>query len=550
MLKVALVQLNPHVANIEENSNKIISYIHQAKLKGVDLVVFPELSICGYPPMDFLNFNEFVNNCNYAINKIAEGCTDIAAIVGGPLVNPLPEGKDLYNAAFILEAGKIKQTIKKTLLPNYDVFDEYRYFEPNNEFQLVTCKGVKMALTICEDLWNLNSNPLYIKNPMDELIKFEPDLMINIAASPFSYTHPQKRKEVLIDNISKYNIPVMYVNQSGAQTELVFDGNSQVMNTDGTSFCMRSFDEAMEVFCFENNYILPLDNLRKIYTQNADFSEYELIEWALVQGIRDYFKKSGFSKAILGLSGGVDSALVQVLATKALGVENVLPVLMPSQYSSDHSVSDSLKLIENLGCKEHFIVPIKSVYTEIENTLKPFFLDKPANVTEENIQSRIRGLYVMALSNKHGHILLNTSNKSELAVGYGTLYGDMAGGLSVIGDLYKTQVYKLCEWINKDQEIIPNNILIKAPSAELRPGQKDSDSLPDYDILDKILYHYIEENSSANQLIEMGYEANLVNRILRLVNMNEYKRKQTPPILRVSPRAFGSGRRMPIVAKY
>ncbi|MBI3233094.1 MAG: NAD+ synthase [Bacteroidetes bacterium] len=549
-MKVALVQLNPHVANIDENTNKIISYIHQAKESNVDLVVFPELCVCGYPPMDFLLFADFVEQCKLATLRIASECIGISAIVGSPIVNENISGKDLFNAALYMENGEIKTIIRKTLLPNYDVFDEYRYFEPNSEFDIVTCKGVKIALTVCEDLWNLNSNPLYIKNPMDELKVFQPELMVNIAASPFSYKHPETRKNVLLSNVEKYQIPIVYVNQSGAQTELVFDGNSQVLNVDKTSFSMRSFNESMECFIYDQGTIIPENQDRKEYTQNADLGIYDLIERALIQGIRDYFKKSGFSKAILGLSGGVDSALVYVLAAKALGVENVLPVLMPSQYSSDHSISDSIKLLENLNCPKHHIVPIKEVFESIDETLNPYFEGKSPDLTEENIQSRIRGLFLMALSNKHGYILLNTSNKSELAVGYGTLYGDMAGGLSVIGDLYKTHVYKLCEWINRNEEIIPQNILTKEPSAELRPDQKDSDSLPAYDLLDAVLELYIEENQSAQKIIEKGFDEPVVKKILRLVNMNEYKRKQTPPILRVSPRAFGPGRRMPIVAKY
>lgn len=550
MLKIALVQFNPIIADLDGNTNKIISYIREARSIGCNLVVFPELSITGYPPLDFLYINDFLDRCDQSIEKICDAAQGISVIVGAPVRNPSTEGKDLYNAALYIHNGNVSKKIYKTLLPNYDVFDEYRWFEPNNQFDLIDCHGVKVALTICEDLWNLTSNPMYIKTPMDELISLGPELMINIAASPFSCSHPGVRHGILNENIHKYQLPLLYVNQCGAQTELVFDGNSQVLNPNGKVYTFPSFTETVEYFNYSNGEVTPLNTSRKVYTDNSEFCEEDLMEWALITGIRDYFKKSGFQKAILGLSGGVDSALVTVLAVKALGAENVYPVLMPSRYSSDHSIADSLELIENLGIPKYDIIPIEAVFQAVTQTLEPAFLGKSADLTEENIQSRIRGLYVMALSNKHGYILLNTSNKSELAVGYGTLYGDMCGGLSVIGDLYKTMVYRLCRWINRAGEVIPERILTKPPSAELRPDQKDSDSLPEYELLDAILESYIENNVSARELVSKGFDESLVTRVFRLVNLNEYKRKQTPPILRVTVRAFGPGRRMPIVAKY
>lgn len=542
-MKIALAQLNYHVGNFEQNTSKIIRSIERAKNDQVDLIVFAELCVCGYPPRDFLEFNDFIRLCNEAVETIAQHCIDIAAIVGAPAINPQVEGKDLFNAAWYLSDGKISAIRNKTLLPTYDVFDEYRYFEPNRNFDIITCAGKKIALTICEDLWNINHNPLYITTPMDELIKQQPDVIINIAASPFSHTQLASRTQVLRNNVEKYKLPLLYVNHVGAQTELIFDGGSLAMNAKGEIVeQLKSFEEDYAVVTLEEI------NAAKGIQTTAPL-KMEQIERALVLGIRDYFKKLGFSKAILGLSGGIDSALVVYLATRALGEENVKAVLMPSQFSSDHSISDSLELCKNLGVA-HEIIPIEKAFNTFRELLQPSFGDLPFDLTEENMQARCRGLILMGLSNKFGYILLNTSNKSEMAVGYGTLYGDMCGGLSVIGDLYKTEIFELCRYINREKEIIPENIITKPPSAELRPNQKDSDSLPDYEQLDPILYEYIEQRKSPGEIIRMGYDEAIVKRILRLVNMNEYKRHQTPPILRISPKAFGMGRRMPIVAKY
>ncbi|MDZ4757429.1 MAG: NAD+ synthase [Bacteroidota bacterium] len=543
MPKIALAQINPHVGNIKANLDKIISYTQQAKKQGASLVVFPELAICGYPPLDLLYFDDFIKSCTDAIAELAASSHEIGIIVGGPSVNPIAEGKDLFNSAFYLYKGKIQQVVHKTLLPTYDVFDEYRYFEPNKSFSTIEHDGVKIALTICEDIWNLTDDPLYTQNPMSQLQ--DAHLMVNISASPFSYKQLHARTEILQANVLKYKMPMVYVNQCGAQTELIFDGGSMVIATNGNQLLKSdAFEESLVTISLSDLLKNPVE------TCSTDKeNEYELIHDALILGIRDYFQKSGFTKGILGLSGGVDSALVLYLASKALGPQNVLPVLLPSQYSSAHSISDSEQLCDNMGI-QFKTIGISDIFDNFVETLQPHFENKAANIAEENIQSRIRGVLLMALSNKHGHILLNTSNKSELAVGYGTLYGDMCGGLSVIGDLYKTKVYELCLYINRDQEIIPSNILTKAPSAELRPDQKDSDSLPDYDLLDAILQLYCEENQSARQIIEQGFDSETVNRTLHLVNNSEYKRKQTPPILRVSPRAFGIGRFLPIVASY
>lgn len=543
-MKIALAQLNYHIGNFELNTKKIIEHIQLAKADGADLVVFAELAVCGYPPRDFLEFEEFISLCEEAGKEIAEHCTGIACIVGLPVRNEEVAGKDLYNAAYFIEEKQIKSIARKALLPNYDVFDEYRYFEPATSFECIDFKGVKIALTICEDLWNINNNPLYVSNPMDELVKENPDVMINIAASPFSYQHDDERRVVLADNAKKYNLPLLYVNQVGAQTELIFDGGSMVFDHNGNMLDeMDYFREQLKSYTFADGKI---EGLVKEHQPMSDIAQ---IHDALVLGIKDYFVKSGFSKAVLGLSGGIDSAIVCALACRALGAENVMAVLMPSKYSSDHSIKDAMDLVENFGCM-HEVISIAEAADAFDSMMAGAFKGLPFNLTEENIQARSRGIVVMAMSNKFGYILLNTSNKSECAVGYGTLYGDMCGAIGVIGDVYKTQIYELAHYINKDGEVIPENTIVKPPSAELRPGQKDSDSLPDYDTLDTILFQFIELKKSSKDIIAMGYEEGLVRRIIKLVNGAEFKRYQTPPILRVSPKAFGSGRRMPIVGKY
>ena len=544
-MKIALAQLNYHIGNFEANTKKIIDHIQIAKGQGAELVVFAELAVCGYPPRDFLEFDEFIDLCHQSALEIAAHCKDIACIIGLPIKNTEVAGKDLYNAAYFIEDGKIKATVKKALLPTYDVFDEYRYFEPGILFECINFKGRKIALTICEDLWNINDNPLYVSNPMDQLILQKPDLMINIAASPFSYSHDDERMVVLADNAKKYNLPLLYVNQVGAQTEIIFDGGSLAFDRMGNLLDeMEYFKEDLRLYEVKGNDIIGFTP-----KQHLPVSDIEQIYHAIILGIQDYFAKSGFSKAVLGLSGGIDSAIVCALACRALGPENVMAVLMPSKYSSDHSIKDALDLVENFGCM-HEIIPIKETADAFEHILKPAFKDLPQNLAEENIQARCRGIIVMAMSNKFGYILLNTSNKSECAVGYGTLYGDMCGAIGVIGDVYKTQAFELARFINKDEEMIPLNSIVKPPSAELRPDQKDSDSLPEYDVLDKILFQYIELKQSSTAIIAQGYDEALVRRIIKMVNTAEFKRYQTPPILRVSPKAFGMGRRMPIVGKY
>lgn len=544
-MRIALAQINVHIGNFSGNTRAIIAAIQQAKQQGAELVVFAELITSGYPPRDFLEFDDFIERCHHSSLEIARACRGIAAIIGSPTRNPRIEGKNLLNSALLLSEGEIVEARHKTLLPNYDVFDEYRYFEPNRDFQLIEYQGKRIALTICEDIWDIGDDPLYTLWPMDELAGQQPGLMINIAASPFSIDKAEERTAVLQHNARKYGLPLFYVNHVGAQTELLFDGGSMVVRPDGEVFSVLDyFEEDLRVFDLEE--VVGGDSR---LVSPAYVAPMERLHDALVMGIRNYFKKLGFQKAILGLSGGIDSALTMVLAARALGAENVLGVLMPSPFSSDHSVADAKSLAENLGAPWK-LVPIHQAYAAFLETMEPHFEGKAFDVTEENLQARARAIILMAFSNKFGYILLNTSNKSEAAVGYGTLYGDMCGGLSVLGDVYKTDVYRLSEWINREEEIIPYSSIHKPPSAELRPDQKDSDSLPDYALLDQILYGYIEKRQGPKALIAAGFEPQVVEKVLRLVNTNEYKRHQTPPILRVSSKAFGMGRRMPIVARY
>jgi NAD+ synthase (glutamine-hydrolysing) len=581
-MKIFLAQQNYHIGNFAANTAKILDGISKARSAHADLAVFTELCVCGYPPRDFLEFGDFIRQCEEAVLEISRHTAGIGVIIGAPARNTVAEGKDLYNAAWFLADGEVKSVIHKTLLPTYDVFDEYRYFEPAFSWNTVVFRGKRIAVTICEDIWNLGDNPLYRVCPMDQLMSQDPEIMINISASPFDYDHDEDRKEIARLNVLKYQLPLLYCNAVGSQTEIVFDGGSLVLDKKGNLVKeMKYFEEDYALIdtaeleaknTVTDGNVTPLDNTNgaagkieatlnkemrvskisdpsKIIDYLVHPNNIRQIHQALILGIRDYFKKMGFSKAILGSSGGIDSAVTLALACEALGKEQVRAILLPSPYSTGHSVTDAEALSKNLG-NPYDIVPIRDIYESFLETLKPVFGDLPFSIAEENIQSRTRGNLLMAIANKFGYILLNTSNKSELATGYGTLYGDMAGGLSVLGDVYKMQVYALAEFINRDREIIPVNIIRKAPSAELRPNQKDSDSLPDYSILDKVLYQYIERRQGPKEIISLGIEPSLVNRILKLVNTNEYKRNQFCPIIRVSAKAFGVGRRMPIVGKY
>jgi NAD+ synthase (glutamine-hydrolysing) len=550
-MKFTIAQLNYHIGNFSGNKDRILKAIKQAKDEGSDLIIFSELCIPGYPPLDLLDRLDFIEKCYQTVLEIAAECIGIAAIVGSPTINKNPEGKKLHNSALFLSEGKIIFSANKSLLPTYDIFDEYRHFEPETEFSVFEFKGLRLAITICEDLWDeqpfdneFEKSRLYTLSPMEELSKQNPDIIINIAASPFSYTKIESRENIFISKAVKYGIPVISVNQTGAHTELIFDGASVLINEKGKIFHqLPFFEESVETFDFEE-----LKSAAK-KEENTEHDTIPLIYKALVMGLRDYFVKSGLKTCILGLSGGIDSALVLCLAADALGNENVRVLMMPSRYSSDHSITDAVKLADTL--KVHYdIVSIEKPFAAFEDILSPVFNGLERNIAEENIQARVRAILLMAVSNKIGCILLNTSNKSEAAVGYGTLYGDMAGGLSVIGDVYKTDVYKLARYINAEKEIIPENIITKPPSAELRPDQFDTDSLPEYSVLDSILYQYIELLKPASRIIKDGADKDTVLRVIRLIDFNEYKRYQAPPVLRISSKAFGAGRRMPLVARY
>ncbi len=549
-MRITIAQLNYHIGNFEYNKSIICNAINKAKEEQSELVIFSELCISGYPPLDLLDRYEFIEKCSQTVNEIASECRGITAIVGSPVINKNPEGKKLYNSALVLSEGKVLFTANKALLPTYDIFDEYRYFEPEKIFDVFTLNGKKLALTICEDLWDeqifdndFEKARLYTISPMEELSRKKPDLIINISASPFSYSKVESREKIFRDKAVKYKIPVISVNQTGANTELVFDGASVIINQGGSLYKkLPFFEEAILTFDTEN---LGTGNIKA--TEKTD--PVPLIHKALVMGIRDYFRKSGLINAILGLSGGIDSAVCLCLAAEALGNENVRSLLMPSRYSSEYSVSDAVELSNRLKTR-YDIINIEKPFTAFEEDLFPILEGKERDVTEENIQARIRAILLMAVSNKFGYILLNTSNKSEAAVGYGTLYGDMAGGLSVIGDVYKTDIYRLADYINRNEEIIPLNIIKKLPSAELKPDQLDSDSLPEYSVLDNILYQYIELQKPPEKIIENGADENTVRKVISLINFNEYKRYQAPPILRISSKAFGAGRRMPLVARY
>ena len=558
-MKIFLAQQNYHIGNFEHNTLQIIEAIEAAKKQGGDLIVFSELCVCGYPPRDFLEFDDFIEKCNDAIESIKIHADTIAVIVGAPDKNNIKEGKDLFNAAYFLADKTIRSIVHKTCLPTYDVFDEYRYFEPAYEWNIIEFKGKRIALTICEDIWNLGDNPLYRICPMDQLMEQHPDVMINISASPFDYTHDEDRKATIKANVVKYKLPMFYCNAVGSQTEIVFDGASLAFDK-YANLCgqLPTFQSSLQSFILKEDgtiaepIIEPASRMPDKELNPVALEEslnIAQVHDAIVMSIKDYFSKMGFSKAIIGSSGGIDSAVTIALACTALGAANVRAVLMPSPYSTGHSVSDAEQLSKTLG-NPYDILPIKNIYEAFLTELNPVFNNLPFSVAEENIQSRTRGNLLMAIANKFGYILLNTSNKSELATGYGTLYGDMAGGLGVLGDCYKLQVYELAKYINRTNEIIPVNIISKPPSAELRPGQKDSDSLPDYAVLDKILFQYIERRKGPKDIKVQGFDGALVDRVLKMVNVNEYKRNQFCPIIRISPKAFGVGRRVPIVGKY
>ena len=546
-MNIALAQLNYIIGDIEGNTTKILAEVDAAKAANVDLVVFSELAICGYPPKDLLDYPSFIERCELALDTIRIASNEIGVLVGSPSLSGLAKGKKLYNSAFFFSDQKLLAKVNKTLLPTYDIFDEYRYFETNNVFECVDFKGERIAVTICEDLWNLDNEKLYHVTPMDELIKQNPTVMINLSGSPYSYNHVEKRRTRMQLNAKTYGLPLFYVNQVGGNTDILFDGGSMFINRLG------DIVEECE-FYNEDFKVIQWDSSTLYEDNHQEYYDYDigLIHDALVMGVRDYFSKVGFKNAVLGSSGGIDSAVVHAIAAEALGAEHVKAITMPSKYSSSGSVDDAQKLAQNLG-SPFSIIPIKKAFDAFEETLADEFIGTEPNVTEENLQARSRGIILMAYSNKFGNMVLNTSNKSESAVGYSTLYGDMCGGLSVIGDLYKEQVYELARFINRYGEVIPYEIVNKEPSAELRPDQKDIDSLPPYPVLDKILFHYIEGKKGWQEIVDLNLEGAdeiLIRKIIRMVDRNEYKRFQAPPTLRISHKAFGFGRSMPIVARY
>lgn len=543
-MKISLAQINPTVGAFKENVQKICTFIELAKEKGADLVVFPEMSIIGYPPRDFLERPRFVVDnlraLDEVVSKIPRG---IAAVVGFVDKNPESTGKPLFNAAAFINNGRIESRHYKSLLPTYDVFDEDRYFEPKHSVNPVQFCGKRLGITICEDIWSQEAlaRPLYHVNPIESLARQGVDIIINISASPFEVGKAEKRYKLISHHARRYNVPVVYVNQVGGNDDLIFDGNSVVFNREGlVAGQAKDFDEDLLTVDFEQS--LPA-------LSPKDSSTIETVYKALVLGLKDYVRKCGFKDVVIGLSGGIDSAVTAVLAAHAVGKDHVIGVTMPSQFSSQGSVDDAKGLAENLGI-QFKVIPIKEWFDACTETLRGEFKGLPSDTTEENLQARIRGEILMALSNKYGYLVLSTGNKSELAVGYCTLYGDMCGGMAVLSDVPKIMVYDLAKYINREKEIIPQSTIDKPPSAELKPNQTDQDSLPPYEILDGILKAYVEELKDADEIIAMGYEESIVREVIKKVDRNEYKRKQAAPGLKVTSKAFGTGRRMPIAQGY
>lgn len=543
-MKILLAQINPTVGDLEGNTEKILRAIHLGRQKQAEIVLFPELALTGYPPEDLLLLPHFIDAVEQKLVEIAKGSIGIIAIVGLPRRNPGQSEKFLFNSAAIIRNGLLEGYYDKMLLPTYDVFDERRYFEPGLGAKIWNLNGKRVAVTICEDIWQhseLLSYTTYQRDPIADLIPHQPDLVLNLSASPYSYDHSSHRLQATIKAAASLYAPLLLCNQVGGNDSLIFDGYS--LYVDGTGdlierakgfeedFLVVDVDESRPSVCY------PVDKTEDLYK-------------ALVIGTRDYFKKSGFKKACLGLSGGIDSAVVARIAVEALGAENVSVINMPSRYSSKGSYVDALALSKTLGI-EYTKIPIEEVFKSYLHMLEPYFNGMPVDTTEENIQARIRGMILMALSNKLKTIVLSAGNKSELAMGYSTLYGDLCGGLAVISDVTKTQVYALAHWINRNGEIIPKSIIEKPPSAELKENQKDSDTLPDYAILDQVLRDYVEEHHAPEKIAEEhGYPLNLVQDLIQRIHRNEYKRRQSPPGLRVTQKSFTAGRRFPIVQKF
>lgn len=541
-MRILLSQINPTVGDLKGNTDKILKGIVSARSRKADVVVFPELSITGYPPDDFLLLPHFIQGVEEQLNRIVALSKGLAVVVGLPRHNPSPRERALHNSAAVIEDGVLLGYQDKVLLPTYDVFDEHRYFEPAKELKIWELKGKRVGILICEDIWqHSEASTWYHRDPVEELQKLGPEVLINISASPFQSLKFEDRLRVCSKPAVTLNCPVFLCNQIGGNDSLIFDGFSICVSNKGK---LLDYAKGFE----EDELLVDLDYLPKEKMFDADPTAN--LYQALVLGVRDYFGKLGFKSACLGLSGGVDSALVAHIAADALGKENVLAIRMPSRYSKESSMSDATQLIRNLGI-EVFDISIESPFQSMLDLLEPLFRGKAVDTTEENLQARIRGMILMAISNKFGHIVLSTGNKSEMAMGYATLYGDMCGGLGVLNDITKRQVYQLVKWINRNGEIIPRNIIEKPPSAELRPGQKDSDSLPDYDIVDNVLQEYVEHHQSPQKISrKFGYSLDLVMDLVQRIHRNEYKRRQSPPGLRVSSKAFSVGRRFPIVQRW
>ena len=539
-MKIGVAQINSIVGDLDGNLNKIIQAYKSLCEEGSDLIVFPELCICGYPPRDLLQKEQFGEDCRKTLEYFAKQTGSCPALIGFPHRSGKKGKEPFFNAVALCSDKDVRQYFHKQLLPTYDVFDEDRYFSRGSLPAEFNHLGKKIAVTICEDIWNASLD-IHTSDPLEKITESRPDLLINLSASPW-HIKKQTQREVLLKKVSqRVECPVVYVNAVGGNDELIFDGSSVAFSAEGKRIGRApSFVSASMVF--------DLDSAPATMDEEAQ-GEMESIRQALVLGLRDYAHKSGFTRGIIGLSGGIDSAVTAALAVEALGKENVIGISLPSAISSGHSRDDARLLAENLGIEYHTL-PIQKIVDSAEHELAPLFAGLDTDVTEENLQARSRGLLLMAVSNKLGALLLTTGNKSELAVGYCTLYGDMCGGLAVISDLPKTKVFQLARHINREREIIPNNSIEKPPSAELRPDQKDSDSLPDYQVLDGILEGYVEQGLSIHSLIELGFQEETVRKIVSLVDRNEYKRKQAAPGLKVTPLAFGIGRRMPIVQKY
>lgn len=544
-MRIALAQINQTVGDFQKNIEKICSYMSRARSQGADLVVFPELAVAGYPPRDFLDIPAFVDGNLKALDEIVHRTSNISAIVGFVDKNERSYGKLIHNAAAFIQDKKIISIHHKSLLPTYDVFDEHRYFEPAHNVYPVKFTDYTLGISICEDIWNDEefwTRPLYEKDPIESLVLQKANIIINISSSPFTVEkHEKIRLPMLVHDALKYKVPLIYVNQVGGNDELVFDGNSTVINAEGKLIAQAA--------AFEEDLVIVDTEKPETQIPPRIHTPIETIHKALIVGLHDYAGKCGFQKVVIGLSGGIDSAVTAALAVQALGNDNVIGILMPSRFSSQGSIDDAVMLSKNLSIP-YRIIPIKEIFETYLTTLKEEFREMPSDITEENLQARIRSNIIMAFSNKFGYLVLTTGNKSELAVGYCTLYGDMSGGLALISDIPKTIVYELARYINREKEIIPQSTITKPPSAELKPNQLDQDTLPPYDILDGILKAYIEDAKSIAEIIRMGYDKKIVHDIIHRVKRNEYKRRQAAPGIKVTSKAFGSGRRMPIAHNF